>query len=529
MPGPVVPRIVVKIKDSVKLPPGDGFETTLRGTLPGLNGFMEKFPGLTFLKALRSVPDARIKGLVAKAQARDHDYDPPNLFYFYYVEVPPNRFSTESVLPRIQALPFVEFAYVQSGPMRPPIAPNDPRFQSEGHLQPAPGGIDAVYAWGSQGGKGAGIRFVDLEQGWSLKHDDLVAANITLISGENKDWRGHGTSVLGVIRAEENNGVGGVGIAPASKGRVVSQWRLPSDLNINTPDAILSALDVMAPRDVLLLEAQTEKYLPVEVERLVYHMIRFATALDVIVVEAGGNGANDLDAYADANGALILNRKKVYPPGTPSEFKDSRAIMVGAAESAPAHMWKVGSYGSRIDCYAWGENVDTLGDGGTSASTRVYNAYFDGTSAASAIIAGAAVVVQGLATFAGSPLGASQMRALLSNPANGTPSGDPQNKAIGVMPDLRKIIDGGAVGVVQGIAEVVPAPPSDSLGRRPTTRRQTRRKKSAATKKGTRKRKRPTAGGRRKKPAKRVRRSAGAKRPVRGRSRKPASRGRKHR
>ena len=39
-----------------------------------------------------------------------------------------------------------------------------------------------------------------------------------------------------------------------------------------------------------------------------------------------------------------------------------------------------------------------------------------------------------------------QMRALLTNPATGTPSDDPPNDRIGIMPDLRAIIESDRIG-----------------------------------------------------------------------------------
>ncbi len=66
-----------------------------------------------------------------------------------------------------------------------------------------------------------------------------------------------------------------------------------------------------------------------------------------------------------------------------------------------------------------------------------YIPHFNGTSSASAIVAGVAIAVQSIAEAAGKKrLGPAQMRETLSHHANGTPSPD----RIGVMPDLKKII-----------------------------------------------------------------------------------------
>ncbi len=64
---------------------------------------------------------------------------------------------------------------------------------------------------------------------------------------------------------------------------------------------------------------------------------------------------------------------------------------------------------------------------------------FDGTSGAAPIVAGAALIVQGVAQFSlGRRFSPLDLRALLT--ASGTPSATPATDKIGVMPDLRAII-----------------------------------------------------------------------------------------
>ena len=80
----------------------------------------------------------------------------------------------------------------------------------------------------------------------------------------------------------------------------------------------------------------------------------------VIIIEAAANGSiyfnlsNDLDQFL-LNGKRILNR---WDP----DFRDSGAIMVAGA-SAKCSITRIynSNYGSRIDCYAWGERVYTAG------------------------------------------------------------------------------------------------------------------------------------------------------------------------
>jgi hypothetical protein len=89
-----------------------------------------------------------------------------------------------------------------------------------------------------------------------------------------------------------------------------------------------------------------------------------------------------------------------------------------------------------VDCFAWFNNITTLG-----SPPSGYRHDFDGTSGASAIIAGAVVSLQGILKNRGRIYNSSQMRAWISNPLLGTPSNDMINDLVGVMPDLEKLID----------------------------------------------------------------------------------------
>jgi hypothetical protein len=330
----------------------------------------------------------------------------------------------------------VEIAYVEGGPTPPPVSPNNnPLANKQGYLVPAPAGIDALWAWSVADGTGVG--FVDIERGWTLDHEDLAAANISIISGLNQDFTGHGTAVLGEVVGVDNH-LGIVGIAPAATTRVVSQWRTAGDYL--TADAIRDAIRFMHTGDVLLLEAQTTYstsagYLPVEVEEVVFEAIRAATDGGIIVIEAGGNGSIDLDTFQNTNGRQILNRNS-------ADYRDSGAIMVGASSSSVPHgRLPFSNFGSRIDCYAWGENIQTTGDGWTGNARNTYTPDFGGTSGASPIVTGAAIVLQSWARARKFGYVPKDIRALLSDAAINTQSANPAFDRIGVMPNLKAIIE----------------------------------------------------------------------------------------
>ena len=439
----VRPRIVVKFRDHVQLPYTKAAERALEelGLAPWRK-LADAAPGLTLEPVFTSLKPARLRELVKTAVQRDPSYRPPNFFAFFAIPYVAGS-DLQAMLREVRSWPVVEDAYVDRGPTPPPAvnAANDPRWPMQGYLDPAPIGIDAEYGWLLAGGDGAGQNFVDLEYGWRLDHEDLAEHDIAIISGENTDFvEFHGTAVLGVVCGADNT-VGGVGITPhLGSVRVVSEMR--DEDTFSTADAVLSALDVMEPGDVLLIESQYPDegpgdlgFLPRDAQSDVFAANSLATALGVIIVEAAGNGGNDLDAYEHPAYGQMFN------PAS-ADYMDSGVIMVGSAQSFVPHARMDSSnYGGRIDCYAWGENVDTataLPDGPNDD----YNPLFGGTSAASAIIAGAALAVQGIShnnvEFKFSP---GQLRALFRNPALGTPSEDPPTDRIGPMPDLEEIVN----------------------------------------------------------------------------------------
>jgi hypothetical protein len=350
----------------------------------------------------------------------------------------------------------VEQAYVELPVSEPVVDPSDDPYSTmQGYLDPAPDGIDARHAWTVPGGDGAGIAFIDLESGWKADHQDLSDQAPALIFGSNKttnDSDEHGTAVLGEVVGVDN-ALGVVGIAPGvASVRLTSWFDGVNGTTKHVADALMAAIAVLGFGDILVLEVQrgvNPAYRPTEVDPADFAAIQLATSLGIVVVEAAGNGDFDLDTYTDASGAKVLNR------GIPSAFRDSGAIMVGGARSDVPHdrlsvantgFWG-SNYGSRLDCYGWGENVTTCGYGDLAATPQGspvpadYTATFAGTSSASAIVAGAALAVQGAAVAAQAPfrLSPAQMRTILAT--HGTPQGPNQAGNIGVMPDLRTILD----------------------------------------------------------------------------------------
>lgn len=425
------PRVIVKFRDYVELPYEDRAEEYIRKFQLGpWDQLVKEFPGISLRRLYTVLSTEGIRALVDKAIELDQTYRPPNFLTYFVIDCP-SDIGDEALAKALSSWKIVQEAYIDQPAEDPTVnASDDPRSANQGYLNAAPGGINARYAWLSAGGDGAGQRIIDLEQGWTLNHEDLVAHGASILFGTLVNTsRFHGTAVLGEITASDNT-VGVVGIVPnVASINVVSH----SGSTSNIPNGILATIIQLDFGNVLLLEVQIN-LLPCETVPACFDAIRLATALGIVVVEAGGNGATDLDTFTDASGRQVLNRGSV-------DFKDSGAIMVGAASSTVPHSrLNFSNLGSRIDCYAWGENVDTSASD-TSGSTTLYTSTFNGTSSASPIITGAALAVQGEAQanlgFRFSP---KRLRAILSNPATGTLSSNPAVDRIGVMPDLQSII-----------------------------------------------------------------------------------------
>lgn len=339
---------------------------------------------------------------------------------------------TAFVAPRPELATVADRARVEGGacPIRTPAYE-----RRQGYLGPAPAGIDAAAAWSLPGGQGQAVRFADIELAWELGHEDLPGDRARELAPPRRPYRdsAHGTAVLGEIAARDN-GLGMIGIAPA-----VAQVLVVSVAERSPADAIDRAAAALGAGDVLLIELHAigprNRYLPMEYWDDVYEAIRLATARGVIVVEAAGNGAEDLD-HPRYRGRLDR------------AGRDSGAILVGAgAPALPGWVDRsrldFSNHGSRVDLQGWGRMVATTGYGdlqGCSDAERKYTARFSGTSSASPVVAGAALLVESVALArTGRPLSPAALRALLV--ATGSPQTDgphgPASQHIGPRPDLR--------------------------------------------------------------------------------------------
>ncbi|MEM7118885.1 MAG: S8 family peptidase [Chloroflexota bacterium] len=401
--------------------------------------------------------------------------DPANDLAGYHHVFVPTREAAETLRNRLMGDANVVYAEIQ-GELQPPFIIDESRrtlaakprlesltlypvatqnfIQHQVYLNSAPDGIDAHYAWPKLGGKGMGIKIIDIEFGWNFDHEDLRLRQTGVIHGDNTN-HDHGTAVLGIFSGDEN----GFGIQGISSDAMVSAASAVYDFNHrrwNAANAIKTAADRLTAGDIILLEMHAPGpnasnsgqnqggYIAVEYWQDDFSAIQYAVQRGIHVVEAAGNGGEDLDDPIYGN---LFSRS----------LRDSGAILVGGGGSAlrddaRSRMgWS--NYGSRLDVQGWGEDIVTTG--GRSApsyydlvdhpdGSRCYTQSFGGTSGASPIVVGAIAIIGGMLKAAKRPpLSPRDMRNLLvqtGTPQTGSAT-SPVSQHIGPLPDIRKAIE----------------------------------------------------------------------------------------
>jgi len=437
-----------------------------------LKEFLES-EGVT-LQPLFGVREERLENTAARL-ASEIGAEVPDLSVYYRVEAPDERL--DSLAEQLRELEVIEAAYVKPPaeipeelqinvmtPLseEPPV--HTPDFTSrQGYLNPAPEGIDARYAWTLPGGSGAGVSIIDIEGAWNFSHEDLLQNQGGVVGGTQSSdlhWRNHGTAVVGEFGGDRNS-FGITGISPDARVGAISIFGL------GTSQAIVLTANKLKPGDIILIElhrpgprhnfqgrGDQEGYIAIEWWPDDFAAIHYATKKGIIVVEAAGNGAENLDD------PLYEQRPPNFPSTWTNPFnranRDSGAIVAGAGAPPPGtHGHNHGpdrsrlgfsNYGKLIDAQGWGREVTSTGYGdlqGGSNQNEWYTDRFSGTSSASPIVVGAVACIQGILYKHSKCLTPATARALLR--ATGSPQQDapgrPRTQRIGNRPNLRQMVE----------------------------------------------------------------------------------------
>jgi hypothetical protein len=392
-----------------------------------------------------------------------------DLSVFYRVDAPAERL--KELRDQLAASELVEAAYLKpavelpqindmtAAPEEPP--PATPDFTARQiYLNAAPSGVDARWAWTQSGGRGRDIRIIDVEGAWRFTHEDLTQNQGGVVGGtpiNGVDWRNHGTAVLGEFSADINT-VGVVGIASDAVVSGVSHGGIGSAAAINQAAARLRAGDLLllemhrpGPRNNFAQRDDQRGYIAVEWWPDDFAAILNATSRGIIVVEAAGNGAENLDDV------LYQTPAPGFPAGWRNPFRrsnrDSGAIVVGAGAPPPGTHGRdhgpdrsrldFSNWGALIDAQGWGREVTSCGYGDLQGGTNEdlwYTDTFSGTSSASPILTGTIACIQGMAKARGrAVLTPAQVRNCLRS--TGSPQQDapgrPASQRIGNRPDIR--------------------------------------------------------------------------------------------
>ena len=400
----------------------------------------------------------------------------PDLTSFYRVEASDEKL--EEVAGKLLESDVVDGAYIKPAPQPPVIfedavlppssqeaPPVTPSYDARQiYLNAAPAGIDARYAATVAGGKGQGVRIIDIEGAWRFSHEDLVQNQGGVVGGTQSSdigWRNHGTAVIGEFGGDEN-AFGITGICPLANTRAISIFGSGQ----GSAKAITDAANALSAGDIILIELHAPGprhnfqniggqlgFIAMEFWPDNFAAIVYATSVrGVIVVEAAGNGAENFDD------PLYNTRPAGFPSSWSNPFNlsnpQSGAVIVGAGAPPPgthgrnhgADRSRLGfsNYGARVDVQGWGREVTTAAYGdlqGGSNEDLWYTDVFSGTSSASPIVVGAVGCMQGALRAASKPLltpaTARNILRTTGSPQQDEP-GRPATQRIGNRPNLRQ-------------------------------------------------------------------------------------------
>ena len=410
----------------------------------------------------------------------------PDLERFYRVAVDEERL--EQVADALRSHGLVEAAYVkpagappeatmsrvaQLNDMQPDAGdapPASPDFVSrQGYLATAPVGVDAMFAWTLPGGSGGRVRIIDCEWAWRFTHEDLLQNQGGVVAGSSSGDTNHGTAVLGVISGDRN----AIGITGISPDATISASSFSDQ---SSSAAIKAAADKLGAGDIILLEIHRPGpaapnplqgqlgFIAIEWWPDDFAAIRYAVAKGIIVVEAAGNGTQNLDAaiYDTPQTGFPSSWRNPFNPGNPS----SGAVVVGAGAPPPGTHGRdngpdrsrldFSNFGARVDVQGWGREVTSTGYGdlqGGSNQDLWYTDQFSGTSSASPVVVGTLAATQGALRSRGHRIltseGARRLLRSCGSPQTDAP-GRPASQRIGKRPNLRELIPSrGEVQVAQ--------------------------------------------------------------------------------
>jgi hypothetical protein len=398
-PNVKIDRIVVKFDEQASIRLRDGELVSLsKADLAASKELLRDFTLSRLFRRSEAELDAEFRNLQEIGTHRLVDKNS------YFQIKPESIEQAVHIVSMLRKLPIIETAYIEPEPEpAQDIPPPTPDFSgSQGYLYNPPEGIGASYCWSIPGGTGSGVDVIDIEGNWNNDHEDFGGNIGSILAGTPvplMDWINHGTAVTGMICGDSNE-YGITGIAYDAHIDMISTGDIGFAAAIDIATSSLGAGDIITvelhtpgPRYGFDPRPDQMGYVPMEYFRANFDAIQMAAAKGIVVVEAAGNGYENLD---DAIYESRFNRS----------FRDSRAILVGAG-APPNGLYGpdrtriyFSNFGSRVDLQGWGKSVVTTGYGGLFNGDldqdQFYTETFSGTSAATPMVAGAVACLQGI-------------------------------------------------------------------------------------------------------------------------------------
>lgn len=257
------------------------------------------------------------------------------------------------------------------------------------------------------------VKVVDFEQGWNLTYEGIMEFGQRRIKGGGHNYNGaaeHGAKTLQVLAGKPKNRLHFTGLCPFAQielgstrfssgkerreaalvavlgnNRDLKNIMKRNDIDFRSFDLSRSA-DLRAG-DIVLLEIQIihpfyikkdvsyyrdERYLPVEIEKAMFDIIKYATQSRIIIIEAAGNGNTNLDDID------IDEMNRILTSSTYSHFsEDSGAIIVSTKKDTD-----LGNWGQKVNTYMISNFINTASND------------YRGSSSASALVTGMAAILQ---------------------------------------------------------------------------------------------------------------------------------------
>ena len=413
---------------------------------PGIRAVLDRSK---FTRGAAGIDDATLDRLLANERNRTGRIAPDPRFDLY-LTIPAN------VKPAKMIAQFAATdGVLMVGEAPRPVAPPSPTAAGTADYEPSQrylnprstGGIGARTAW-DLGLDGTGVSMCDIEYDFDGAHCDLPP--ITILGGVPNSPYGnsHGTAVFGEMISLDD-GVGTTGIAFGADDIYFAPTYIGSTYDIGA--AVYRATAAMPAGSVIVLEVQIRGpnyvdnssqagLVPMEWWPPYYDAVVNAIANGMIVVQAAGNGEEDLDdpVYAIDNFG--------HHPFLAEN--DSGSIIVGAGAAWPS-CWgytartklSFSNYGSRVNVQGYGNCVATTGYGDLDGTDSCdYTGGFSGTSSATPIVAGACMLLQEFARDTlGRSLECAELREILIS--TGNPQTRPADGQIGPLPDVIAALD----------------------------------------------------------------------------------------